>query len=280
MHTTKILSGLIAVALGGASLYVLPLASAGGAFAQVTTTIAAPDAQTTKVVNAANAFLGTLSAAQKKAALFAFTDAVQRVHWSNFPTGAVTRSGVRWGDLSATQRTALMNLLGSVLSAEGVQNVKDQMAADDVVKARDGATKTASTSSSNNGRPAVNFGSDYYFVSFVGTPSTTSPWMLQFGGHHLAINATVVGPNITLSPSLTGGQPLKLNTDSKGIAFAQNEMKESFSMLESLDTTQRSKAVISTQTIDLVLGPGQDGKTLQPEGLPGSAMTAAQKTLR
>jgi hypothetical protein len=31
-------------------------------------------------------------------------------------------------------------------------------------------------------------GEDEYYLAFVGTPSVTTPWMLQFGGHHLAIN--------------------------------------------------------------------------------------------
>lgn len=48
-------------------------------------------------------------------------------------------------------------------------------------------------------------------------------------------------------------------------------------MLASLTQEQKAKAIISDQRIDLVLGPGQDGKTLQPEGLPGADMTDAQK---
>ncbi len=283
-----VFSGLVVAALCGAySVHNLSLASAS--------TVAAADAQTTKVVAAANAFLETLSAAQKKAALFAFTDVAQRTNWSNFPQGGagVNRKGVRWGEMSETQRTALMNLLGTVLSADGLSMVKGQMNADNIIKATDesqpntappAATGTSSTQPPAGGsgtRPVVSFGSEYYFASFVGTPSTTSPWMLQFGGHHLAINATVVGPNITLSPSLTGGQPVKIASDGKTFTIIPQvplEMTAAFAMLNSLTATQRSKAVISTQRADLVLGPGQDGKTLQPEGVPGSAMTAAQKT--
>ena len=48
-------------------------------------------------------------------------------------------------------------------------------------------------------------------------------------------------------------------------------------MLNSLTAEQRRKAVISDRRIDLVLGPGHDGQILQPEGLPGSEMTDAQK---
>ena len=41
------------------------------------------------------------------------------------------------------------------------------------------------------------FGEDEYYLAFLGTPSTTAPWMLQFGGHHLAINLTLAGSQAT-----------------------------------------------------------------------------------
>ncbi|MBB6017094.1 DUF3500 domain-containing protein [Deinococcus radiopugnans] len=310
-----LISAVIAAALGSVSLLTLSLASAGGAGAPVAAANAAADAQTTKIVAAANAFLVTLSDAQKKAVMFAFTDSAQRVRWSNFPQGAFNRVGVRWGDLNTAQRAALMTLLGAVLSPAGVDMVKGQMAADEVLKTAPNRTDGSGIASSepagataapaagagsdrptnppaggqppaaggaSGSLPSVSFGSDNYFVSFLGTPSATTQWMMQFGGHHLAINATVVGDNVTLSPSLTGGEPVKILRDGQVVTIIPQvpiEMKAAEAMLGSLSAAQKAKAVISTTRIDLVLGPGQDGKTLQPEGLPGSAMTAAQKTL-
>jgi hypothetical protein len=181
--------------------------------------------------------------------------------------------------------------------------VKGMMNADSVVKATNdsqsnttqsnaqgttpqagNATPPASnaTPPAGGNRPSVNFGGEYYYVSFVGTPSTTSAWMLQFGGHHLAINATVVGPNITLGPSLTGGEPVKISSNGKDFTLIPQvpaEMKASFALLNALTNAQRSKVVISDRFIDLVLGPGQDGKVLQSEGISGADMTDAQKTL-
>lgn len=242
--------------------------SAGTAVAQDSPSA---DAQTSRIVDAANAFLAALSDEQKEAVLFPFTDSEQRVNWSNFPDGAVARSGMRWGDLDDAQRAALTDLLSAVLSPKGVEMVMKQMAADDVVAAQGGGR-------GGNGRPPVNFGSDYYYVSFLGTPSAASPWMLQYGGHHLAINATVVGPKVTLSPTLTGGEPLKFVMNGEPVHIALDEVNRSFELLNSLTDAQRDTAVVSGQRINLVLGPGKDGKTLQPEGLPGSGMTDAQKT--
>ena len=260
----KPLNGLLAAALYTAPLLPLSLALAGGAGAPVTRTAA--DAQTTKVVDAATAFLATLSADQQSAASFAYTDSAQRAKWSNFPNGFFRRDGVKWGDLSETQRTALTTLLSAVLSANGMKMVQQQMAADDVLKKQ---------------RNSDNFGSDQYYVSFLGTPSATAAWMLQFGGHHLGINATVVGGNITLAPSLTGGEPIRTTVNGQTVTIVEDvpqEVQDAYALLSGLDAAQQAKAIISTKSIDLVLGPGQDGKTLQAEGLPGSAMATAQKT--
>lgn len=229
------------------------------------------DAQTVKVVEAANAFLATLSDAQRQSALFAFKDAKQRTNWSNFPNGAYPRAGVAWGDMSAVQKAAMMRLLAEVLSAKGVVMVEDQMRADDILK-------TIAPPDPPN-LPPANFGSANYHVSFVGTPSVAAPWMLQFGGHHMALNATVVGPDITLSPSLTGGQPLKFIRDGEPVYVVAEEARTSLALLNSLNPAQRARAVVGEQRINLILGPGHDGQTLQPEGLPGREMTAAQKAL-
>ncbi|GGR36518.1 DUF3500 domain-containing protein [Deinococcus ruber] len=307
MPTMKLRFPLLTAALSLATLAPLSPVLAGGAGTPAAKPVTA-DAQTTKVVTAANAFLNTLSATQKNAVLFAWSDTTQRKNWSNFPLGGpgANRKGVRWGELNAAQRAALMTLLGTVLSPSGVDMVKGQMLADDLIRATDqgqgpagaggppasgGARTTAGPAAPPaaapaggppaGNRPQVSFGSEYYFVSFVGTPSATSPWMLQFGGHHLAINATVVGPNITLSPSLTGGEPIKVSFNTQTYTLVPNvpvEAQAAFALLQSLTPAQRTKAVVSTTRTDLVLGPGQDGKTLQPEGLPGRAMTAAQKT--
>jgi hypothetical protein len=123
------------------------------------------------------------------------------------------------------------------------------------------------------------FGSDYYYTAIIGTPSTTEPWELQFGAHHLAINATIAGPRITFSPTMTGGQPLKyIDRDGRPVYMTEQEAVGSMALVKSLTPAQRKKAVVSTHTINLVLGPGHDGQSLQPEGLPAKEMTAAQKT--
>ena len=56
-----------------------------------------------------------------------------------------------------------------------------------------------------SGRGGIQFGQDEYYIALLGTPSTTTPWMIQFGGHHLAINVTVVGAEQRADAEPAGG---------------------------------------------------------------------------
>ena len=257
-------------------------ASAQEASVAATTQKPSADVQTTRIVDAANAFLATLNQEQRSAVTFDFENAEQRTRWSNLPEGIFRRAGMAWGDMNDAQRPALLNLLEAVLGPAGLANAREQMGADDALPPREsGPGNRGGIGSPPNGGPGappqVKFGSDYYYVSFLGTPSTVTPWMLQFGGHHLGINATVVGPNVTLSPTLTGGQPLKFMLDGRPVYIVLKEAVQGSALLNSLTEEQRKKTVIGSKFLDLVLGAGKDGKTLQPEGLPGVEMNLQQK---
>ena len=123
------------------------------------------------------------------------------------------------------------------------------------------------------------FGKDLYFFSILGTPSEKTPWMLQFGGHHLALNITIAGERGVLTPSLIGAQPALYTANGTTIRPLGGESDKAFALLNALDDAQRKQAILTYRVADLVLGPGQDGKTIQPEGLKASAMTEQQKTM-
>jgi Protein of unknown function (DUF3500) len=154
-----------------------------------------------------------------------------------------------------------------VLSKQGYQKVADIINADEVLKQTDG------------GGGRLIFGKAEYYLSFMGEPSETKPWRIQFGGHHLAINATVVGANITLAPSLPAAQPAKYTLGGKQIQPLGKEMTKGFTMVQSLTPEQQKTAIRAPYYIDLVLGPGQDGKKIADEGIAGSALTEKQKQL-
>lgn len=257
-----------------ANLSTAALLAIGMASASLAQTLEPADTQTQAIVASAQAFLGTLSEDQQSQVLFSWEDDVQRSNWSNFPDGAVIeRQGLTVGEMTETQYAALFDLLGTVLSDAGVENVRLQLASDDATAAMETGVDE------DNGRPPVNFGSDYYYVSFLGAPSEQDPWMLQFGGHHLAINATVAGPDVALSPMLTGGEPLKFELDGTPVYIVEDEAAAAMAFMASLEASQLDTVVIDDTAINLVLGPGEDGKTLPPEGLTGAEMSDDQQAL-
>jgi hypothetical protein len=103
--------------------------------------------------------------------------------------------------------------------------------------------------------------------------------MLQFGGHHLAINLTLSGARASETPSLPCAQPATYTFEGREIRPLGRESDRAFELVNGLDAGQRSKAVLNYRVADLVLGPGQDGRTIQPEGLPASSLSPAQQAI-
>ena len=229
--------------------------------------------ETTKIVAAANAFLATLSPAQRSAGTFAF-NSPQRTGWSNLPTGIFQRKGLRLGDLSAPQRAAALALVASALSAEGYRKVTDIMNGDDALR-NEGGGRTCG----RQGRGGIRFGLDEYYIALLGTPSASTPWLLQFGGHHLAINVTLVGPQNVMTPSLPAAQPARYVLNGQTVRPLGRENDKGFALVNALDANQRKQAILSYRVDDLVLGPGEDGRTIMPEGLRASSMTPKQQDM-
>ena len=181
------------------------------------------------VVAAADRFLATLTKEQRQQTVYSYDDKMQRARWSNFPTGIVARGGISFRQMTPTQRAAALSLLRTVLSPMGYEKVDQIRKADDDFKEngskrgppRGGAPPPGANSGPPNapagppgGGPGRSpppggllFGSDLYYISILGQPSATQPWMLQFGGHHLALNISLSGSKGVMTPSLTGAQP-------------------------------------------------------------------------
>jgi hypothetical protein len=57
------------------------------------------------------------------------------------------------------------------------------------------------------------------------------------------------------------------------------ENDKAFVVLNALDESQRKQAILNYRVDDLVLGPGQAGVTIQPEGLKASTMNERQRAM-
>jgi hypothetical protein len=251
---------------------------------------------TQRIVAAAQAVVAALDDAGRAKVQFP-PEGPQKTTWSNLPSGIFRREGLRLGDLTPARRDAVMALLSVALSRDGLRKVTEIMRGDEVLRQTGGGRGPGGPpggpadgrgrgdgrgpSGPGGGGPGggVVFGQDEYYLAFVGTPSTTTPWMLQFGGHHLAINLTLVGSQATMAPSLPAAQPASYTFEGRTIRPLGNENDKAFALINALDNTERGQAILPSRVADLVLGPGQDGRTIQPEGIRASTLSAAQQTM-
>jgi hypothetical protein len=232
-----------------------------------------PADATARIVASAQALLTTLDTAGKTTVQFP-AGSPQKTRWSNLPTGIFQRTGLRVGDLNASQRAAVMTLLSTALSKDGYQKVIEIMRGDEMLRTQGGGRGRGGR---GGGGPA--FGLDEYYLAFIGPPSVTEPWMLQFGGHHLAINLTLAGRQATMAPSLPAAQPATYTFEGRTVRPLGRENDKAFALINALNASQRTQAILPHQVSDLVLGPDQDGRTIQPEGIRASALTPVQQTM-
>jgi hypothetical protein len=268
MRRRQLISGLLALTIAAAAAAVQrshPPSAAGSA------------PVTARVVAAANDFLATLTEPQRSKATFGFTSS-QRTGWSNLPTGVFQRNGLRLGDLTSPQREAALALIAAALSRDGYRKVTEIMDGDEMLR-KAGGGQTGGRQGARGSGGAIRFGLDEYYIALLGAPSTTKPWMIQFGGHHLAINITIVGSNNVMTPSLPAAQPARYTMNGKTIRPLGRENDKAFALINTLNATQRKQAILNYRVDDLVLGPGQDGKIIQAEGIPASALNASQQAL-
>jgi hypothetical protein len=229
---------------------------------------------TTRIVAAAQGVLTALDEAGRAKVQFPF-DGAQKTNWSNLPSPMFQRNGLRLADVTATQRAAVMTLLSVALSRDGYRKVGDIMRGDEVLRTQSSGNGGRGGGRGPGGGPA--FGENEYYLAFLGTPSTTAPWRLQFGGHHLAINLTLAWSQATMAPSLPAAQPATYTVEGRTVRPLGNENDKAFALINALDAGQRSQAILNYRVADLVLGPGRDGQTIQPEGVRASALAAPQQ---
>jgi hypothetical protein len=238
----------------------------------------ADTANTQAVVTAANAFLATLSTSQKTAidatssntntsALYNSKLANVEV-WSNVPVSASTRNGLQFASLTAAQLNAALAVANAALSSNGTTLLEEVRLADQYISGE--VTNAKGTTNSM-------WGYKKYYIAFVGAPSTTAPWTLQLGGHHIAYNITYNGTYTSGTPMFAGNEPNSWTYNGTTHAPLGVQRNALVSLRSALGTT----ALLSGTYSDVVFGPNGTGNhdTVQPKSYPTSGRGQLYSTL-
>ena len=222
------------------------------------------------------------------------------VRWSNLPGGSNLRNGVFFRELKPDQVEAALKVAWIALGEEGFSRFQEVRAADEVfAKGRGGrgpggpAQKKADgvpPQKKGGGGPAqkkgrgpggggANFGAANYMIAFLGKPSKTTPWLLQFGGHHLAINIYYKGTTGAATPYHVAAQPTVWKDIQGKTHDPLAPMRDSLhGLLISLTPEQSKQAKLEARFNDVYVGPGKDGKfPAKSEGVPVSELSEASK---
>jgi Protein of unknown function (DUF3500) len=273
------------------------------AIAQATPAPAAPDLlaspKAAEVVDAADAFLATLSGEQRATARIELKPELA-ARWTNFP-GDDRRNGLFFHQMKPEQAEAALKVARVALGEEGFSRYQEVRAADDVFakgrggrrpggpggpaqKKADGGPaqkKAGGPFQKKGGGPGggAAFGSGHYMIAFLGKPSKTTPWILQLGGHHLAINIYYKGTAGAATPYHVAAQPTVWKDDQGKTHDPLAPMRENLhGLLGSLTPEQSKRAKLEARFNDVYVGPQKDGKfPARSEGVPVSELSDASK---
>jgi Protein of unknown function (DUF3500) len=228
---------------------------------------------------ATNRFLKTLSADELKMTTYAFAD-TSRLKWTNLPVGLVPRPGIAYGSLSDTSRLAFHTVLTSMLSSQGYLKLTSIMQLDDILNVLyqqafdDGKIPKDVLKMTQD----LKWSHGNFFISIWGKPQDKDPWGINFGGHHMALNLTVTGKSISMSPLFIGTDPSEVKSAKyAGWRILSKEEDYGFMLLNILSENQKSKAVL-TQDVprDIITNPKSSQRITSYYGIAAKELNADQ----
>jgi len=215
------------------------------------------------MVEAAGAFLATLTPAQKAKAVLPF-NSEERFHWFYTP---VSRKGIPLKELNKLQLEAGLALLRAGLSEQGYAKAQTIRKLELVLRELE-----------QDRGPARD--PDLYFFTVFGQPSANEPWGWRYEGHHCSQNWTIVsGQSIGSSPQFFGANPAEVRDGPmKGTRVLSAEEDLGRSLVKSLSTAQRTEAVLSASAPGDILTSNQRKAAIQEDkGVAYSELSKEQQ---
>jgi hypothetical protein len=188
----------------------------------------------TRMTQAAEAFLDSLSADQKAKAQFTFDDK-ERINWHFIPLQdkekKATRKGLPLEAMNADQKKAALELVKAGTSAVGYEKATTIMSLEAILKELE-----------SKGQMVRN--PDWYFFSVFGKPSKDGKWGWRVEGHHLSLNFTVdKGKVVSATPNFFGCNPATVKAGPKaGLRTLPLAEDLAIDLFKSLDDDQKKIA--------------------------------------
>ena len=218
---------------------------------------------TRDMARAAGAWLAALDQRQQREAQLEWASRL-RESWHYVPR---SRPGVALRAMNPAQTAAAWDLLGSLLSARGLDQVRGQLTIERIL-------------GELSGSPGFRDPGNYALVVF-GDPAGSAPWAWRFEGHHLSISVLVAPDHgVAVTPVFFGANPAHVPRGHAhgGFRLIGAEEDAAFSLIQSLEGGLRTQAVIADRSLgDIVSGPGRELDLKRFEGVPLARLNEAQR---
>lgn len=212
------------------------------------------------VVDAAQAFLAGLDGPTREAAHFPLESPEWR-SWNNMHPFFL-RHGASLQRLDDAGRGRALAIVRATMSAAGFESARNVMKLNETVAEITGRFDE--------------YGEWFYWLSIFGEPSNTEPWGWQLDGHHLIINALILGDQLVMTPAFLGSEPVYAQGGKyAGTRVFAEEEAAGLRVMRALTAEQRERATLGISFPQEALGGAfNDNLTLPYEGVRYADMTA------
>lgn len=250
-------------------------------FAVAQFTAGAQKSYNTQIREASSAFIQTLSPLQKKSALLSFDDTA-RIQWNNLPIGLRARAGISIGDMTEPQRQLLHRILSASLSSQGYLKATGIMHLDNLLNIFVDTAYARKEFNDTVRQFLINLKWTHrnYYLAFFGSPSDNN-FGYKIEGHHLSVNYTFSGDNISVTPWFIGTDPAEMMmTEYAGWRVLGQEEDLGLQLIHALTPVQQKKATMQADVPgDIITGAETGKRLIDYWGIKGSELTSEQKAI-
>jgi hypothetical protein len=219
---------------------------------------------TDEMAKAARTLLDALPQEKRAKAMFEFKSE-ERFNWHFIPRA---RKGLSIKEMSGSERALAHALLSSGMSHRGYFKAATIMSLEQILRELE------------QGRGPER-DPEQYFFSIFGTPESHGVWAWRVEGHHLALNFTISGHDVSATPSFMGSNPGEVREGPrKGLRVLGAEEDLARNLVKSLNEEQRKVAIYTnTAPADIITAADRRARVLEPKGIELKALNDSQKRM-
>ncbi len=232
-----------------------------------------------EITSYADSLYKTFGTLQKRTVQLPFGDTA-RIKWNNLPVGMRARAGLNIGSMTNDQRRLVHRVLSASLSSQGYLKATGIMHLDNLINSYYDSLyyQKAFDDTTYAFIKALQWSHRNYYFAFFGNPAD-SVWGFKLEGHHLSVNFTFSGHNISVTPLFMGTDPAEyMLSEYAGWRILGQEEDLGIRFINMLSPELKRKATMSTAVPADIITSAESGRRLVDDrGLKGSDLNPSQK---